>query len=356
MPVQPRDALRHGRRSDRQRHPRQGPPRRRLVREPRDRDGDAARRRSSTRPITPASDPDLWWATIGGMGLTGIILRATFGLIPIETQHMPRRHRAGAEPRLAARADGVGRPPVPLLGGLDRPGRHGRAPRPIGAVDAATMRRSTTCATFQPRAAANAARVRPAVDPRRAARRAEHGRSHSPCDRSTRCGTARRRSMHHGIETLTAFFHPLDMVGKWNRLYGRHGFLQYQFVVPFEAVDTLRTIVTKISDEGDASSAHRAQADGRRERRPAQLPHSRAGRSRSTSPAGDSGLAELVARPRRARPRRRRAALSRQGLPRHPRGHPRRLSPPRRMEGDPLAGSIPTAVWASDQARRLDLL
>ena len=40
------------------------------------------------RTITPASDPDLWWATIGGMGLTGLILRATFDLIPIETQHI----------------------------------------------------------------------------------------------------------------------------------------------------------------------------------------------------------------------------------------------------------------------------
>ena len=42
----------------------------------------------SVRVITAASDPDLWWATIGGMGLTGLILRATFDLIPIETQHI----------------------------------------------------------------------------------------------------------------------------------------------------------------------------------------------------------------------------------------------------------------------------
>ena len=49
-----------------------------------------------------------------------------------------------------------------------------------------------------------------------------------------------------------AFFHPLDMVGRWNRLYGRRGFLQYQFVVPFDAVETLRTIVAKVADGGDA--------------------------------------------------------------------------------------------------------
>jgi decaprenylphospho-beta-D-ribofuranose 2-oxidase len=58
---------------------------------------------------------------------------------------------------------------------------------------------------------------------------------------------------HLGLESITGFFHPLDMVGDWNRLYGRGGFLQYQFVVPFEAVDTLRTIVATVAASGHAS-------------------------------------------------------------------------------------------------------
>ena len=37
------------------------------------------------------------------------------------------------------------------------------------------------------------------------------------------------------LQSPQAFFHPLDAIGKWNRLYGRSGFIQHQCVVPREA-------------------------------------------------------------------------------------------------------------------------
>lgn len=46
-----------------------------------------------------------------------------------------------------------------------------------------------------------------------------------------------------------SFFYPLDGIHQWNRLYGRQGFLQYQFVVPKAAgLDGLRSILARIAE------------------------------------------------------------------------------------------------------------
>jgi decaprenylphospho-beta-D-ribofuranose 2-oxidase len=55
------------------------------------------------------------------------------------------------------------------------------------------------------------------------------------------------------IVSIPAYFHLLDSIASWNRLYGRRGFLQYQFVVPFGAEDALRTVVERLAGSGTAS-------------------------------------------------------------------------------------------------------
>ncbi len=46
------------------------------------------------------------------------------------------------------------------------------------------------------------------------------------------------------------FFYPLDAILHWNKGYGKKGFVQYQFVVPMENKEGLITILKKISDKG----------------------------------------------------------------------------------------------------------
>ncbi|MEV6786355.1 D-arabinono-1,4-lactone oxidase, partial [Streptomyces sp. NPDC051098] len=52
------------------------------------------------------------------------------------------------------------------------------------------------------------------------------------------------------LQKLSAFFHPLDGVPHWNRIYGRGGFVQYQFVVGHGQEETLRRIVRRIARRG----------------------------------------------------------------------------------------------------------
>ena len=66
-----------------------------------------------------------------------------------------------------------------------------------------------------------------------------------------------RRTRSHDVRhqvSLEKFFYPLDKVGDWHRVYGRRGFLQYQFVIPFDGgPEALREMVGQIASSGLAS-------------------------------------------------------------------------------------------------------
>lgn len=50
------------------------------------------------------------------------------------------------------------------------------------------------------------------------------------------------------------FFYPLDSILHWNKMYGKRGFFQYQCVVPMDVGrDAMKTIVQKISTYGEGS-------------------------------------------------------------------------------------------------------
>jgi len=53
---------------------------------------------------------------------------------------------------------------------------------------------------------------------------------------------------------IDTFFYPLDAIGHWNRIYGKNGFTQYQFILPKErSYEGLEEILTAISKSGKGS-------------------------------------------------------------------------------------------------------
>ena len=52
------------------------------------------------------------------------------------------------------------------------------------------------------------------------------------------------------LQTISEFFHPLDGIQNWNRIYGSDGFIQYQFVVPDSSVQIITWTLEKLRRAG----------------------------------------------------------------------------------------------------------
>ena len=57
--------------------------------------------------------------------------------------------------------------------------------------------------------------------------------------------------IHSSITDYNHFFYPLDAIAHWNRIYGKRGFTQYQFVIPKEVSRKgMHTILSRITQSG----------------------------------------------------------------------------------------------------------
>lgn len=63
-----------------------------------------------------------------------------------------------------------------------------------------------------------------------------------------------KNSLSKQIVDINSFFYPLDTIGHWNRIYGKNGFTQYQFILPKEtSYEGLEEILSMISKSGKGS-------------------------------------------------------------------------------------------------------
>jgi decaprenylphospho-beta-D-ribofuranose 2-oxidase len=200
--------------------------------------------------VTPRQDPALFWATAGGMGLTGVIVDATFTCPPITTSRL--RVDTLRTPDL----DGV----MAAMVADDDRYDYSVAWIDLIATGAAMGRSVLTRGWFAtPEELEPADRDAPlAFDPKvrlAAPPWVPPGLLNRLSVRAFNELWFRKAPEHRTdeIQSIAEFFHPLDLVAGWNRIYGTRGFLQWQFVVPDAATETLRRIVGSLSSAGCTS-------------------------------------------------------------------------------------------------------
>jgi decaprenylphospho-beta-D-ribofuranose 2-oxidase len=102
----------------------------------------------------------------------------------------------------------------------------------------------------------------------------------------------RRQHDRRTVSSLPAFFHPLDGVAGWNRLYGPRGFLQYQFVVPVESAHLIEGALRELAAAGGAPFLGVLKRFG--EANPAPLSFPRPGWSLAVDLPLGSGLTDVL--------------------------------------------------------------
>ncbi|MEE1793644.1 FAD-binding oxidoreductase [Streptomyces sp. BE308] len=194
------------------------------------------------RTVLPGTD--LFDATTGGLGLTGVVLTATLRFEPVATSLMSvdtqragdlddllaRFTAAGDRHRYAsARIDLLARGRVTGRGVLTQ-GSHA----PLQALPAHARR---TPLAFRP----GLLPAVPAFVPERLL-----GRTSAALFNELRHRGA-PRSRTGELQRIATFFHALDGVPHGNRLHGRCGFVRYEFVVGYGQEEALRRVVERIS-------------------------------------------------------------------------------------------------------------
>lgn len=201
--------------------------------------------------IGPKKNAKLFWATVGGNGLTGIILRATIEMTPTETAYFISDgiktstldetiavHKDGSEANYTYSSTWFD-----VISGPPKLGRANISRGRLATPDELPKKLRGNPLKFS---APNLLTV-PPIFPSFAANKYTLGMVGEAY-------YAMGGNYTGKIMNLTQFYHMLDVVSEWNRAYGPAGFIQYQFVLPPEALDEFTKIIVDIQRSGHYSA------------------------------------------------------------------------------------------------------
>ncbi len=197
---------------------------------------------------SPFENPDLFQATCGGMGLTGVILEVVFRLKRIETAAIVQETLpAPSLDAVMEQFESSAHWPysVAWIDCLTKGQACGRSLLYVGrhaaTEDLPAQRRHPELSYRNPGSGLSLPFNLPAAALNRWSVRAFNALYYA------------RGSMKTGpaLVDINPFFYPLDGIQHWNRLYGRRGFTQYQCVLPLaESRKGLKRLLTRIAESG----------------------------------------------------------------------------------------------------------
>lgn len=198
----------------------------------------------SFKKCSKTQEPELFWATVGGMGLTGIITEAVIELIPIETAYVSVTHYDA--PNLETTIDLLTNNEIDdhySVAWIDCIASGSELGRSVVMMGHHALCEELPKNIEHPLSVKQKKKISLPVNFPSWALNAYSVKLFNNLYYSTQKGKGTFTSDYD------SYFYPLDAIDNWNRMYGKNGFVQYQFVVPHQNADrSLKQILEKLSD------------------------------------------------------------------------------------------------------------
>lgn len=204
-----------------------------------------------THKCSASENDELFWASMGGMGLTGLITSIQLKCIPIESAYISLKSIKTKS--LDDTIDEIiknknAKYSVAWIDCVTKGTKMGRSLLTIGdhaPISSLSEKQKKNALLVHPNKQKNVPFYFPSF---------LMNRFTVKLFNTLRYHRQSKRELEK-ISHYNPFFYPLDALANWNRVYGKKGFIQYQFVLPTDkSKEGMHIILKRIADSGMASA------------------------------------------------------------------------------------------------------